>query len=939
MSDAKPSHLYLVDGSSFIFRAYHVLPPLTNRNGVPTGAVYGFANMLWKLIDELNDDAGNAKVDNSPTHLAVIFDAGSHTFRNDMYPDYKAHRPDPPEDLVPQFPLVRDATRAFSVPYIEEDGIEADDIIACYTHAARKEGWKVTIVSSDKDLMQLVEADAVDMLDTMKNRRIGPAEVEEKFGVGPDKVGEVLALMGDSVDNIPGVKGVGVKTAARLIGDYGDVEGLIAHADEIKQPKLRENILASTENIRISRKLVELYCDWELTRPLAELALNEPPLEPLQAFAETHGFKSMLAKLGVRAVDTPRPAAPDAPVEVDAVPFDPSAYETVTDVEILKTWVDEASGCAAVAFDIETNSLNCMRAELVGVSLATAPGRACYIPLAHVSDEGLLGEAPTQVPMDEALALLTPLLENPAVLKVGHNLKYDLLVLRNRHGIDVTPIEDTMLIGYVLDCAKHVGGQYGLDPAAKREFGHEMIPFKAVAGTGRSQVTFDKVPLDKATEYAAEDADAALRLYRQWKPRLWRERMTAVYERLERPLVPVLARMEQHGIAVDRAALSRLSADYAERMEALETDVHELAGESFNLGSPKQLGEILFGKLGLPGGKKSSKTGAYSTDQDVLETLAAEEGSKLAAKALEHRQLAKLKSTYADALVAAINPETNRVHTSFTLAASTTGRLASSDPNLQNIPIRTEEGAKIRETFIAEEGNVLLAADYSQIELRLLAHIADIPQLKEAFAGGIDIHAMTASEMFGVPVEDMDPMVRRDAKAINFGIIYGISAFGLSRNLGIPRDRAADYINRYFERFPGIKKYMNRTKLMAREKGYVETLFGRRTFTPLIKSSRQNERGFAERAAINAPIQGSAADIIRRAMTRIEPALAEAGLGDARMLLQVHDELVFEVAESDAEAIGAVVKRVMEEACAPVVELDVPLVVDVGTGKSWAEAH
>ncbi|MBZ6378140.1 DNA polymerase I [Pacificimonas flava] len=929
MSEQK--HLYLVDGSSFIFRAYHVLPPLTNSEGIPTGAVYGFANMLWKLIDELNDTDG-------PTHLAVIFDASSHTFRNEMYDQYKANRPDPPEDLVPQFPLVRDATRAFSVPCIEEEGIEADDIIACYTHAARKEGWKVTIVSSDKDLMQLVDDGQVDMLDTMKNKRIGPAEVEEKFGVPPAKVGEILALMGDSVDNIPGVKGVGVKTAARLITEYGDTETLIARADEIKQPKLRENIQNSTEEIRISRKLVDLYCDWNLTEPLDSLELKDPPKEPLAEFLGKHGFKSMLTKLGVRSSGTPKPATPQTPVNVEQVPFKHEDYETVTTVEALTSWVEEARTCGCLGFDTETNDLNCMRAELVGISLATRPGRACYVPLAHVSDEGLLGEAPEQVDCEEALALLKPLLEDPAVQKVGHNIKYDLLVLRNRHGIDVAPIEDTMLMGYVLDCGKHVGGQYGLDPAAKRELGHETIPFKEVAGTGRNQVTFDKVPLDRATEYAAEDADVALRLYQAFKPRLWRDRMTTVYERLERPLVPVLARMEERGIAVDRAALSRLSADYADRMAALETEIHELAGEEFNIGSPKQLGEILFGKMGLPGGRKSSKTGAYSTDQDTLETLAVDD-FELPKKVLDWRQLAKLKSTYADALVAAVNPRTNRVHTSFTLAASTTGRLASSDPNLQNIPIRTDEGAKIRETFIAESGNVLLSADYSQIELRLLAHIADIPQLKQAFEGGVDIHAMTASEMFGVPVEGMDPMIRRDAKAINFGIIYGISAFGLARNLGIPRDKAADYINRYFERFPGIREYMNRTKLMAREKGYVETLFGRRTYTPLIKSQRQNERGFAERAAINAPIQGSAADIIRRAMTRIEPALQGEGLEAARMLLQVHDELIFEVPADKAEAAGTVIRKVMEEACAPVLELDVPLVVDVGTGATWAAAH
>ncbi|MBV7257429.1 DNA polymerase I [Pacificimonas sp. WHA3] len=930
MSAKKQNHLYLVDGSGYIFRAYHRLPPLTNRHGEPAGAVYGFTSMIWKLIDELNDADG-------PTHMAVILDHSSHSFRNDMYADYKAQRPDPPEDLKPQFPIIRDAVRAFSVPCIEQEGIEADDIIACYARAATKAGWKTTIVSSDKDLMQLIDGTNVDMLDTMKSLRIGPAEVEEKFGVPPEKIGELLALMGDSVDNIPGVKGVGPKTAAKLILEYGDTEGVIANAGKIKQNKLRENIQNSTEEIRISRKLVELYCDWELAEPLDALALAEPAVEPLQAFLEHHGFKTMLAKLGVKSSGIPKPAEAAASPAVQE-PFDTSAYECVTTMDALNRWIAEAAALGTVGFDIETNDINAMRADLVGVSMATAPGKACYIPLAHISGEGLLGESVDQLDKAAALARLKPLLEDPSVLKIGHNLKYDLLVLLNREGINLAPIEDTMLIGYALEGGSHIGGAHGLDPAAKREFDHTTIKFKEVAGTGKSAVTFDRVELRKATEYAAEDADIALRLHRAWKPRLWRERLTSVYERLERPLVPVLARMERRGISVDRAALSRLSADYAERMTEFEKTAYELAGREFNIGSPKQLGEILFGEMGLEGGRKSSKTGAYSTDADVLEKLAAD-GVGIAQTVVDWRQLSKLKSTYADALVAAINPDTGRVHTNFQMAATTTGRLSSSDPNLQNIPIRTEEGAKIRETFVPETGNLLLAADYSQIELRLLAHIADIPQLKQAFADGIDIHALTASEMFGVAIEGMDPLVRRQAKAINFGIIYGISAFGLARNLGIDRSEAADYIDRYFDRFPGIRTYMNETKLKAREKGYVETLFGRRTHTPYIKSSRQNERGFAERAAINAPIQGTAADIIRRAMTRIEPALAEAGVESAQMLLQVHDELVFEVPEADADAAGRIIRNVMETACAPVLELDVPLVVDIGTGKTWGEAH
>ena len=936
MPAEKQNHLYLVDGSGYIFRAYHRLPPLTNKEGTPTGAVYGFTSMLWKLIDQLNDDDGKGGTDGGPTHLAVILDHSHRSFRNDMYEDYKAHRPDPPEDLVPQFPLIRDAVRAFSVPCIEEEGIEADDIIACYTHAATKAGWRTTIVSSDKDLMQLVGG-PVDMLDTMKNQRIGPAEVEDKFGVPPEKVGDLLALMGDTVDNIPGVKGVGVKTAARLIGEYGDLDTLIERAGEIKQPKLRENIQNGVEDIRISRRLVELYCDWDLAQALDDLQLKEPPADPLAAFLKRHGFKSMLTKLGVRG-DSAAAPPPPAQDKVAELPFDTDSYETVRTAEALGRWVEEALRGGLVAVSAQASPAGAMRGELVGIGLATEPGRACYVPLGHVSEEGLLGDAPEQLDREEALALLGPMLEDPAVIKIGHSVKDDMLLIRRRHGLEVAPIHDALLLGYALDGTQHAAGGQSLEQAAKQALEHECVTLKSVVGTGKKQVDFAQAPLASAACYAAERADVAIRLYHQRMPRLWRSRVAKVYHRLERPLLPVLSRMEERGIAVDRAALARLSKDYAERIEVLEREIFDTAGEEFNVGSPKQLGEILFGKMGLTGGKKSSKTGAYSTDVEVLETLAAE-GVELPRKVLDWRQLTKLKITYTDALVEAINPDMGRVHTSFQLASTTTGRLSSSDPNLQNIPIRTEEGAKIREAFVPEGGNVLLAADYSQIELRLLAHIAEIPQLKQAFADGIDIHALTASEMFGVPVEGMEAGVRRQAKAINFGIIYGISAFGLARNLGIGRDEAADYINRYFERFPGIRDYMNREKLKAREKGYVETLFGRRVYTPAIRSPRQNERGNAERAAINAPIQGTAADIIRRAMIRIEDALEAEELSSARMLLQVHDELVFEVPESEAEAAGEVIRGVMVNACAPVLELSVPLVVDVGSGKTWGAAH
>jgi DNA polymerase-1 len=931
MTDAAQQHLYLVDGSSFIFRAYHRLPPLNDPQGTPVNAVFGFTSMLWKLIEELNRGEG-------PTHLAVILDASKHSFRMDIYPDYKANRPDPPEDLVPQFPLIRDAVRAFSVPCIEEAGIEADDIIACYTIAARDAGMKVTIVSSDKDLMQLV-GNGVDMLDTMRDLRIDVPEVEEKFGVPPDKVGEVLALMGDSVDNIPGVRGVGPKTATQLIQQFGDVETLIARTAEIKRDKLREAIEASVDDIRMSRRLVELKCDWPLPEPISDFALKDPPHEPLAAFLKKHGFRSLLAKLGKHiAVEhqgetpSPVPAAYAPPL----YPFEHDRYDTVTTLDALDAWIAEAARLGAVAVDTETDSLDAMRANLVGVSLATAPNRACYIPLAHVAGDGLLGEVPRQIDKTVALARLKPLLEDQAVLKIGQNLKYDMLVLA-RAGVAIAPFDDTMLMSYALDAGKRIGG-HGMDTLSANILGHTPIPFKQVAGTGKAQVTFDKVPLRHATHYAAEDADVTFRLWQHLKPRLWREQVTRVYEGLERPLVPVLLRMERRGIKVDRAVLARLSADYAEGLARIEKEIEALAGEPFNVASPAQLGAILFDRMGLPGGKKSAKTGAWSTDVDVLEKLA-DDGIELARKVLDWRQLSKLKSTYTDALQAQINPDTGRVHTSYALAAATTGRLASTDPNLQNIPVRTEEGRKIRDAFVAEPGKLLLSADYSQIELRLLAHMADIPALKQAFADGLDIHAMTASEMFGVPIEGMPSDIRRQAKAINFGIIYGISAFGLARNLGIDRGIAADYIKKYFERFPGIRDYMERTKMQARDQGYVETLFGRRIWTPMIKSPNQAERGFAERAAINAPLQGTAADIIRRAMIRMEDALLAEGLADAQMLLQVHDELIFEVPENMAAAAGKVIASVMASACDPLLKLDVELVVDVGTGPNWGAAH
>ena len=915
-------HLYLVDGSGYIFRAYHRLPPLTDPEGTPVGAVYGFTAMLWKLITEL----ANAE---APTHLAVVLDAGSHTFRNDMYEHYKAHRPPAPEDLVPQFPLIRDAVRAFSVPCFEEKGYEADDIIASYALAALRADFNVTIVSSDKDLMQLVQP-GLDLLDTMKNQRIDRAEVIEKFGVPPEKVGDVLALMGDTSDNIPGVRGIGPKTAAELIIQYGDVEGVIANIAAIKKPKLKETLAASIEDARLSRELVRLKDDIPLAEPLEALTLRHPPHEPLAKFLAKHGFRALLTKLNREAEAAG--TAPPAPVPVpDAVPFVHADYETVTTLDRLDWWIAEATRLGAVAVDTETDSLDQVRARLVGISLATAPGRACYIPLAHQSGEGLLAEKVDQLDIPGVIARLNPLLADPAVLKIGQNIKYDLIVLR-QHGVPVlSPFDDTMLLSYALDAGR---GHHGMDELSTRHLGHTPIAFKDVTGGAKGKWDFAQVPLDKATAYAAEDADVTLRLHAFLRNRLWREQVTRIYEQVDRPVLPVIADMELAGIRVDRSALAGLSAAYEVEISRLEGEIHALAGGPFSIGSPKQLGEVLFERLGLKSGKKSSKTGAWTTDVTELERLAGE-GAEIATKVLDWRQHSKLKSTYTDALQAQINPATDRVHTNYALASTSTGRLSSNDPNLQNIPIRTELGRRIRHAFVAAPGHVIMAADYNQIELRLVAHIADVPELKAVYAEGGDVHALTAREVFGEVNRD----TRARAKTINFSIIYGISAFGLAQRLGIDRGEAARYIELYFGRFPGIRNYMAETIAAAKEQGFVTTLFGRKAHFPLIGSKNQGERQFSERAAVNARVQGTAADIIKRAMVQMPGALAAAGLAGTRMLLQVHDELVFEVPASDVAAATPVIRDTMANAHRPLVDLSVPLGVEVGSGVSWGDAH
>jgi DNA polymerase I len=985
-------HVFLVDGSGYIFRAYHALPPLTRKSdGLQVNAVLGFCNMLWKLLQEM-------KPDERPTHLAVVFDKSEKTFRTEMYDEYKANRSAPPDDLIPQFPLIREAVRAFDIPCLEMAGYEADDLIATYARLACAAKATTTIVSSDKDLMQLV-CDTVMLYDTMKDKRIGPAEVFEKFGVTPDKVIEVQSLIGDSSDNVPGVPGIGVKTAAQLVIEYGDLETLLARAAEIKQEKRRQTLIDHADAARLSKRLVTLDQNVPLEVPVDDLAVHEPDYKRLIAFLKAMEFNTLTRRVAEKArieageiepearlvsgeIATTSPHPPAGEVDREAAgrgkdrppprpspaggkgsagaeqevftpislaaaraekarsaKIDRSQYETVRSLDRLQEWIARAYDLGVVAIDIETTSLDPMQAELCGFALALAPNQACYVPLGHrQGGEGGVGslfagsKLDGQISEQAALETMKPLLEDLSVLKVGQNLKFDWLVFAQR-GIDMSPWDDTMLMSYVLDAGRH---DHGLDNLSRKWLGHETIDFNTVTKQGKTKVSFDCVTIDKAAEYAAEDADVTLRLWRVLKPRLAAEQVATVYETLERPLVRVLGRMERRGISIDRQVLSRLSGEFAQKAGGLEAEIRALAGEPLNPGSPKQLGDILFGKFGLPGGTKT-KTGAWSTGARTLEDLA-EQGHRLPQKILDWRQVAKLRSTYTDALPNFVNPDSHRVHTSYALASTSTGRLSSSDPNLQNIPIRTEEGRKIRRAFVATPGTKLVSADYSQIELRLLAEVANVPALRQAFKEGLDIHAMTASEMFGVPIKEMPGEVRRRAKAINFGIIYGISAFGLANQLNIPREEAGAYIKKYFERFPGIRDFMEETKAFCRQHGYVLTLFGRKCHYPDIRASNPTLRAFNERAAINARLQGTAADIIRRAMVRVEPALAQARLS-AQMLLQVHDELIFEVPEAEVEKTLPVIRKVMIDAPHPAVTLAVPLQVEARAAGNWDEAH
>ena len=933
--------LLLIDGSGYIFRAFHALPPMSRSDGTPVNAVFGFTKMLLKLMDDLQ-----------PHSVAVIFDAGRVTFRNDIYEAYKANRTEPPEDLVPQFSLVRQAAQAMSLPTIELPGFEADDVIATYAKLARAQGRQAIIVSSDKDLMQLVNDD-VEMLDPMKQRRIAKDEVFEKFGVAPDRVIDVQSLAGDSTDNVPGVPGIGIKTAAELITNFGSLDALLDGAETIKQPKRRQNLIEFAEMARISRQLVTLATDVDVPLSVDELKTPVRDQEKLVQFVTEQGFKSLMALLGAPASTTSSAsslssgdqAVNDGPQDITAPHVETTHYELIDDMAHLQSWIDAATAQGYVAVDTETTSLQASLASLVGVSLALAPGKACYIPLRHKGPGAAGGDlldmgAPTdqfsQIDFQQAMNALKALFENEAVLKIGHNLKYDFHVLsRPENGaVRLSPMDDTMCMSYVLDTGRVP--RHSMDVLADHWLGHKTIKYEELCGKGKHQIGFDELLPEAARDYAAEDADITLRLWQMLKPRLAREGVSSVYERTERPLISVLADMEACGIAIDDGMLRRLSNEFATRIQGLEGEIHELAGVTFNVASPKQLGEVLFDKLGIEGGKKS-KTGAYATGADILEDIASKD-VPIAQKVLDFRQLSKLKSTYTDALVASMHPQTKRIHTSFSMVGASTGRLSSSDPNLQNIPIRTAEGRQIRQAFIAKEGHSLISADYSQIELRLVAHVAGEQTMLSAFRDGVDIHSQTAAEVFGVPLDQMDQETRRKAKAINFGIIYGISGFGLARQLSIGRGEAQDYIKAYFARFPGIQAYMEDTKIKAREDRYVETLFGRRIYISDIASSNPNMRNFAERQAINAPIQGSAADIIKRAMIGLPAAIAEADLG-IKMLLQVHDELIFEVPDETAEPAATMIRQQMETAHHDVLALDVPLVAEAGIAKNWVLAH
>ena len=925
-------HICLVDGSTYIFRAYHALPPLTRKSdGFPVGAISGFCNMLDKLVREEKEKKGI-------THLVVVFDASGKTFRNEIYPEYKANRSEAPEDLIPQFPVIRKATSAFSIPAVELLGYEADDLIASYAEEAQKHNMKVTIVSSDKDLMQLV-SENVSMLDTMKGRVFKKEDVFDKFGVYPEKVIDVQSLAGDSVDNIPGIPGIGIKTAALLINEYGDLDGLFENSEKIKQKKRRENIIEFENQAYLSKKLVTLKNDVPLPIPIKETVLKEIDAEKLISFLKEMEFKTLTEKKSRELnIDSDKVKASDqvekfekkiieTPNEIEKInsEFNRENYQIIQSLDELKQWKLKAENIGYLAFDTETNSLDAVEADMVGFSLCTSENDACYVPLLHEEND-------KQIDFDQAIDVLKSILEDNGIKKILHNMKFDALVV-DKYNINIKNYDDTMLMSYSIGSG---GIRHKLDTLIKYYFDHDAISFKDLIGSGKDKKTFQELPIKEAGKYAAEDADMTLRLWKRFKSSLSQDKQVKIYEIIEKPLAKVIMNMEKHGISIDVNKLNELSVNFEEKLKNLEKSCYKLIGEEINLGSPKQVGEILFDKLELPGGKKTS-TGSWSTNAEILENLA-NEGYDFPKALLEWRALSKLKTTYTDTLPTYLNIKTNRIHSSFAMATTSTGRLASSDPNLQNIPIRSENGRMIRKAFIPEKGNVLISSDYSQIELRLIAHIADERNLINAFLDEIDIHSSTASEVFNIPLNDMTPDIRRNAKAINFGIIYGISAFGLAKQLNISRTEASEFIKAYFKKYPSIRDYMDETKKYANENGYVKTLLGRKCLVEEINSKNAATRSFMERAAINAPIQGSAADIIKRAMIILGNHKNLAKL-ETKMLLQVHDELIFETKKENCEESMRIIKKEMESANLPILNLNVPLIADTNFGNNWDEAH
>ena len=931
--------LCLIDGSGYIYRAFYALPPMTRpSDGVPVNAVFGFTSMLMQFMTENADDC-----------IAVVFDTARRNFRNDICPEYKATRKEVPEDLIPQFPLIRDVVRSFDVADVEEEGFEADDLIAAYAKKGVEEGYQVVVVSADKDLMQLMDGENVLLYDPMKKRYVSTEDVIKKFGVLPDKVTQVQSLMGDSTDNIPGVHGIGPKTAAELINKYGTLEEIYNHLDEI--PERRANLLKEEkEKAFVSQKLVVLDSNAPLPKPISDFCRKSGDAQKIKDFLQQMSFKSLLGRVDSfmkkrqavlqQSCSLPQPE----PVKEISVPTEKIVrqYECVQEEKDLLKWCEKIEKAGFVALDTETDSLDSQSAEIAGISLCVEAGKACYIPINHCGEgtpekqgENLslfdvVPNRPKQISKSFIQNHLLSLLARPDIIKIGHNIKFDLEVIHTNFGVNLADdtLQDTIVMDYDLN-----GNVYkkSLDDLAQIYLNETMIPYKQVCGTGNGSILFKQVDLKTATDYAAEDADMTLRLYQLFLPKLKESDSNKVYQDIDRPLISVLTKMENEGVLIDKNALQKISLQLFQKIDVLEKEIYAMAGEHFNLNSPIQLGELLFEKMGIAGGRKSSKSKNWITDSDVLEELA-DNGVEIASKILEYRQYTKLKSTYTDALVKLINNRTGRVHTTFSQTMTATGRLTSNNPNLQNIPIRSEMGREIRSAFIASNGCVLMSADYSQVELRLMAAVANVKQLKEDFANGLDIHAATASKVFGVPMENMDPMVRRNAKAINFGIIYGISAFGLARQLGISRTEAKTYIDSYFEKYPEIKQYMDETIQFASEKGYVLTPFGRKCFISGFESPAT--RGFASRAAINAPIQGGAADIIKMAMIKMQSELEQRQM-KTKMLLQVHDELVFEVPENEVEQARSLIKDVMEN----IVHLSVPLIAEIGVGKNWKEAH